>query len=178
MTSIEFYWPLQISSKFLFSICLLLSLCSLLLLSCLLLSILLLDRILSGSLWLDRSANFCLMLLTFFFVDSLSNPLFIVTICVPKRRWKMIWVDYQMFMFCVPKVDGVENKEGRWKHSSKSKVASQVRLLLLPICVPSHNFFRNFFAKSFVVSIIFVTFAVSYPYWKLQLGEGGMDIYT
>ena len=27
---------------------------------------------------------------------------------------------------------------------------------------PSHNFFRNFFAKSFVVSIIFVTFAVSY----------------
>ena len=29
-------------------------------------------------------------------------------------------------------------------------------------CVPSHNFFRNFLAKSFVVSIIFVTFAVSY----------------
>ena len=29
-------------------------------------------------------------------------------------------------------------------------------------CVPSHNFFRNFFAKSFVVSIIIVTFAVSY----------------
>ena len=27
---------------------------------------------------------------------------------------------------------------------------------------PSHNFFRNFFAKSFVVSIIIVTFAVSY----------------
>ena len=45
-------------------------------------------------------------------------------------------------------------------------------------CVPSHNFFRNFFAKSFVVPIIFLTFAVSYPYWKLQLGEGGMDIYT
>ena len=44
--------------------------------------------------------------------------------------------------------------------------------------VPSHNFFRNFFAKSFVVSIIIVTFAVSYPYCKLQLGEGGMDIYT
>ena len=43
---------------------------------------------------------------------------------------------------------------------------------------PSHNFFRNFLAKSFVVSIIIVTFAVSYPYWKLQLGEGGMDIYT
>ena len=45
-------------------------------------------------------------------------------------------------------------------------------------CVPSYNFFRNFLAKSFVVSIIIVTFAVSYPYWKLQLGEGGMDIYT
>ena len=28
--------------------------------------------------------------------------------------------------------------------------------------VPSHNFFRNFLAKSFVVSIIIVTFAVSY----------------
>ena len=137
----EFNWTLQSPCEFLFSICLLLSLCSLLLLSCLLLC-----RILSDSLWLDRSANFCLMLLTFFFVDSLSNPLFIVTICVPKRRWKMIWVDYQMFMFCVPKVDGVENKEGRWKYSSKSKVASQVRLLLLlPNCVPSHNFFRNIF---------------------------------
>ena len=67
-----------------------------------------------------------------------------------------------MFMLCVPKADGVENKESMWKHSPKSKVASQVRLLLLPNCVPSHNFFRNFFAKSFVVSIIFVTFAVSY----------------
>ena len=89
----------------------------------------------------------------------------------------MIWVDYQVFMLCMPKVDSVENEESMWKHSPKSKVASQVRLLL-PNCVPSHNFFRNFFAKSFVVSIIFVTFAVSYPYWKLQLGEGGMDIYT
>ena len=29
-------------------------------------------------------------------------------------------------------------------------------------CVPSYNFFRNFFAKSFVVSIIFVTFAVEF----------------
>ena len=65
-------------------------------------------------------------------------------------------------MLCVPKADGVENKESMWKHSPKSKVASQVRHLLLPNCVPSHNFFRNFFAKSFVVSIIIVTFAVSY----------------
>ena len=59
------------------------------------------------------------MLLTFF-VDSLSNPLFIVTICVPKRRMKLIWVDYQMFMFCVPKIDGVENGERMWKHSPKN----------------------------------------------------------
>ena len=117
------------------------------------------------------------MLLTFF-VDSLSNPLFIVTISVPKRRMKMIWVDCQVIMLCVPKVDGVENEESMWKHSPKSKVASQVRLLLLPNCVPSHNFFRNFIAKNFVDSIIIVTFAESYPYWKLQLGEGGMDIYT
>ena len=74
----------------------------------------------------------------------------------------MICIDYQMFMFCASKVDGVENKESMWKHSPKSKVASQVRLLLLPNCVPSHNFFRNFLAKSFVVSIIFVTFAVEF----------------
>ena len=38
------------------------------------------------------------MLLTFF-VDSLSNSLFIVTICVPKRNEKIICVDYQTFMF-------------------------------------------------------------------------------
>ena len=73
----------ELSCEFLFSICLLLSLCSLLLLSCFLLG-----RILCGSLWLDRSANFCLMLLTFF-LDSLSNPLIIVTISVQKRRVKM-----------------------------------------------------------------------------------------
>ena len=90
----------------------------------------------------------------------------------------MIRVDYQIIMRIVLGLEGVENEESMWKHSPKSKVASQVRLLLLPNCVPSHNFFRNFFAKSFVVSIIIVTFAVSYPYWKLQQGEGGMDIYT
>ena len=156
----------ELSCDFLFSICLLFSLCSLLL------SSLLLSSLLSSSLWLDRSANFCLMLLTFF-LDSLSTPLIIVTISVQKRRVKMTWVDNQVFMFCVPKVDGMENEESMWKHSPKSKVASQVRLLLL-ICVPS----KNFFAENLVDSIIIVTFAVSYPYWKLQLGEGGMDIYT
>ena len=67
-----------------------------------------------------------------------------------------------MIMLCIPKIDGGENEESMWKHSPKSKVASQVRLLLLPNCVPSHNFFRNFMAKNFVDSIIIVTFAVSY----------------
>ena len=71
----------------------------------------------------------------------------------------MIYVDYQVIIPCVPKVDGVENEEILWKHSPKSKVASQVRLLLLPICVPSNNFFRNFFAKSFVVKNKTCTFA-------------------
>lgn len=63
------------------------------------------------------------MLLTFFlsfFVDSLSNPLFIVTICVPKRSEKIICVDYQAFMLFAPKVDSVENEESMWKHSTKS----------------------------------------------------------
>ena len=32
----------------------------------------------------------------------------------------MIWVDYQTFTFCIPKVDGVENEESMWKHSPKS----------------------------------------------------------
>ena len=74
----------------------------------------------------------------------------------------MIWLYYQVLMLCASKVDGVENEESMWKHSPKSKVASQVRLLLLPNCVPSHNFFRNFMAKNFVDSIIFVTFAVEF----------------
>lgn len=47
-----------------------------------------------------------------------------------------------------------------------------------PIVLPYTFFFRYFLAKNFVDSIIIVTFAESYPYWKLQLGEGGMDIYT
>ena len=81
----------------------------------------------------------------------------------------MICVDYQVFMFCASKVDGVENEESMWKHSPKSKVASQVRLLLLPICVPSHNFFRNFFAKSFVVSNNICTFVATYsPRFPLE----------
>ena len=73
----------------------------------------------------------------------------------------MIWLDYQVIMLCVSKVDGVENEERMWKHSLKAKAPCQVRLLLFPICVPSHNFFRNFFAKSFVVSFFFYNFVGS-----------------
>ena len=47
-----------------------------------------------------------------------------------------------------------------------------------PIVLPHTFFFDIFFAKNFVDSIIIVTFAVSYPCWKLQLGKGGVDIYT
>ena len=46
-----------------------------------------------------------------FFVDSLSNPLFIVTICVPKRRTEMICVDYQMIMLCTSKMEDVNIKD-------------------------------------------------------------------
>ena len=46
------------------------------------------------------------------------------------------------------------------------------------MCVPKQKIFQSFLAKNFVDSIIIVTFAVSYPCWKLQLGKGGVDIYT
>ena len=64
--------------------------------------------------------------------------------------------------YCQLEFGGVEYEKRMWKHSPKSKAPCQVRLLLFPNYVPSHNFFRNFFAKSFVVSIIFVTFAVEF----------------
>ena len=60
------------------------------------------------------------MLLTFFLCGFIVDPLFIVTICVPKRIVKMICADYQVSTFYVPKVDGVENEESMWKHSPKS----------------------------------------------------------
>ena len=65
------------------------------------------------------------MLLTFY-VDSLSNPLFIVAICVPKRRVKTMCVDYQVFMSSMSRVDGVENGERMWKHSPKSWGITQI----------------------------------------------------
>jgi len=60
-------------------------------------------------------------------VDSLSNPLIIVAICVPKRSEKIICVDYQMFMFFVPKVDGVENEESMWKGVCHKSMAHPFR---------------------------------------------------
>lgn len=71
----------------------------------------------------------------------------------------MIYVDYQVIMPCVPKADGVENEESLWKHSPKSKVVCQVRLLLLPILSPHTTFFETFFDKSFVVKNKTCTFA-------------------
>ena len=65
------------------------------------------------------------MLLTFS-VDSLSNPLFIVTICVPKRRVKTMCLDYQVFMSPVSRVDGVENGERMWNYSPKSWGITQI----------------------------------------------------
>ena len=65
------------------------------------------------------------MLLTFY-VDSLSNPLFIVTICVPKRRVKTMCVDYQVFMSSMSRVDGVENGERMWNYSPKSWGITQI----------------------------------------------------
>ena len=65
------------------------------------------------------------MLLTYF-VDSLSNPLFIVTICVPKRWVKTMYVDYQVFMYPMSRVDGVENGERMWNYSPKSWGITQI----------------------------------------------------
>ena len=87
------------------------------------------------------------MLLTYFlFCGFIIEPTIHSHNLRAKKKMKMILVDCQVIMLCVPKVDGVENEESMWKHSPKSKVASQVRLLLLlPNCVRSHNFFRNIF---------------------------------
>ena len=88
----------ELSCDFLFSICLLFSLCSLLLLSSLLLC-----RILSGSLWLDRSANFCLMLLTFFlFCGFIIEPAIHSHNLRTKKKMKndMYWLS-NVYVLCV-----------------------------------------------------------------------------
>ena len=59
----------------------------------------------------------------------------------------MIRVDYQIIMRIVLGLEGVENEESMWKHSSKSKAPSQVRLLLLSNYVPLYNFFETLWLK-------------------------------
>jgi len=51
-------------------------------------------------------------------------------------------------------------------------------VLVLVVYSLANLFFVTFSAKSFVSSIIIATFVVSFPYWKLQMGLGGVDIYT
>ena len=51
-----------------------------------------------------------------------------------------------MIMRFILEIEGVENEESLWKHSTKSKVASQVRLLLLPIYVPLTQLFSKLFS--------------------------------
>ena len=56
----------------------------------------------------------------------------------------MIWVDCQVIMLCVPKVEGVENEESMWKHSPKiysrlpSKTTSSSHLCLLTQLFSKH----------------------------------------
>ena len=60
------------------------------------------------------------MLLTYFLCGFIIEPAIHSHNLRAKKKMKMIWVDYQIFTFCVPKVDGVENEESMWKHSPKS----------------------------------------------------------
>ena len=60
------------------------------------------------------------MLLTFFLCGFVVEPTnHSRNLCAKKKRENNMR-DYQMFMFFVPKVDGVENEESMWKHSPKS----------------------------------------------------------
>ena len=60
------------------------------------------------------------MLLTFFLCGFIIEPAIHSHNLRAKKIRKMIWVDYQIFTFCIPKIDGVENEESMWKHSPKS----------------------------------------------------------
>ena len=59
------------------------------------------------------------MLLTYFLCGFIVEPAIHSHNLCAKKNVKMIYVDYQMIMFYVPKVDGVENEESMWKHSPK-----------------------------------------------------------
>ena len=61
------------------------------------------------------------MLLTYFlFCGFIIEPAIHSHNLRAKKKMKMILVDCQVFMFCVPKVDGVENEESMWKYSPKN----------------------------------------------------------
>ena len=60
------------------------------------------------------------MLLTYFLCGFIVEPAIHSHNLRAKKIMKMIWVDYQIFTFCVPKVDGVANEESMWKHSPKT----------------------------------------------------------
>ena len=60
------------------------------------------------------------MLLTFFLCGFFIEPTNHNCNRRAKKKREKIWVDYQMFMICIPKIDGVENEESMWKHSPKS----------------------------------------------------------
>ena len=61
------------------------------------------------------------MLLTFFlFCGFIVEPAIHSYNLRAKKKMKMILVDCQVIMLCVPKVDGVENEESMWKYSPKN----------------------------------------------------------
>ena len=61
------------------------------------------------------------MLLTYFlFCGFIIEPTIHSYNLRAKKKMKMILVDCQVIMLCVPKVDGVENEESMWKHSPKN----------------------------------------------------------
>ena len=61
------------------------------------------------------------MLLTFFlFCGFIIEPAIHSHNLRAKKKMKMILVDCQVIMLCVPKVDVVENEESMWKYSPKN----------------------------------------------------------
>ena len=54
--------------------------------------------------------------INFFIVEPANHS---HNLCAKKKR-EFFLVDYQVFIIYAPKVDGVENEESMWKHSTKS----------------------------------------------------------
>ena len=71
------------------------------------------------------------MLLTYFlFCGFIIEPTIHSHNLRDKKKMKMILVDCQVIMLCVPKVDGVENEESMWKYSTKNW---EMKTLLLSV---------------------------------------------